>query len=46
MRVLVLGGSGFLGRYVASALASRGHHVEIAEFLYSRLQEITESLPA
>jgi len=29
MRVLVLGGSGFLGRYVASALASRGHHVEI-----------------
>jgi len=29
LRVLVLGGSGFLGRHVACTLASRGHDVEI-----------------
>lgn len=29
MRVLVLGGRGFLGRHVASALAARGHRVVI-----------------
>jgi NADH dehydrogenase len=29
MRVLVLGGTGFLGRHVAAALASRGHRVSV-----------------
>lgn len=29
MRVLVLGGRGFLGRHVASALAARGHRVAV-----------------
>jgi len=29
MRVLVLGGCGFLGRHVVAALASRGHTVEV-----------------
>ena len=29
MRVLVLGGTGFIGRHAAAALASRGHHVVI-----------------
>ena len=29
MRVLVLGGAGFLGRHVVAALAARGHRVVI-----------------
>jgi NADH dehydrogenase len=29
VRVLVLGGTGFIGRHVAAALLSRGHHVAI-----------------
>src|SRR5579872_2348641 len=29
MRVLVTGGAGFLGRHVASGLASAGHHVVV-----------------
>lgn len=44
MRVLVLGGAGFLGRHVVAALASRGHDVVIGSRDGRRVARIAASL--
>ena len=44
MRVLVLGGAGFLGRHVVSALAARGHHIVIGSRDSRRVAHVAASL--
>jgi NADH dehydrogenase len=44
MRVLVLGGAGFLGRHVVSALAARGHHIVIGSRDSRRVARVAASL--
>ena len=44
MRVLVLGGAGFLGRHVVCALAARGHHVVIGSRDARRVARVAASL--
>ncbi len=40
MRILLLGGDGFIGRYFSNFLRERGHKVDVVDFLHDESQDL------